>query len=168
LVITGSFDGNTTFGAGEENETTLHSIGVNELFIAKYGPTGELLWARCSEGGGNITGAGAAAFPDGSTVITGDFSGVKTFGVGEDNVTTLKALDSRDMFLAKYDPDGTFSWVRTAGFYGVVYANGIEVLTGGDIFITGYADSGSVFGQGEINETSLYGGRSAFVARFTP
>jgi len=58
---------------------------------------------------------GVATFADGSSVITGEFSGTCTFGLGEPGVTTLIAAGSFDMFVARYNADGSLAWARRAG-----------------------------------------------------
>ncbi len=37
ILLTGAFWGDTTFGAGENNETTYSSAGSSDIFVAKYG-----------------------------------------------------------------------------------------------------------------------------------
>lgn len=108
--VTGSLGGNTsTFGPGEENETTLvRMAGVQPNFVAKYDRQGALSWAR--QGGGVAIAADAG----GNSYVTGSFGdppgppveNTITFGLGEANETTLVSAGLSDGFVAKYSHHG--------------------------------------------------------------
>ena len=50
--VTGNFEDTATFGAGEPNETTLTSAGSSDILVAKYDPSGALVWAKRAGGTG--------------------------------------------------------------------------------------------------------------------
>ncbi|MBI2570882.1 MAG: hypothetical protein HYV63_28090 [Candidatus Schekmanbacteria bacterium] len=53
VLITGRFDQDITFGAGESHETVLHKSGPGqfEMFVARLAAAdGTLMWARQAEG----------------------------------------------------------------------------------------------------------------------
>ena len=86
---TGRFSGTATFGAGETNETTLTSAGDFDIFVARYDPSGALVWAKRAGGGAGALGWGVATDAAGNIYVTGGFSGTATFGAGEANETVL-------------------------------------------------------------------------------
>jgi hypothetical protein len=104
--VTGYFEPSSTFGSGEPNETTLTGLGSRDIFVAKYGSNGALLWARQAGGTGGESGRGIVVDSVGNSYVTGGFAGSATFGQGEANETTLaSAADSLDIFVGKYKND---------------------------------------------------------------
>jgi len=169
-VVTGYFKSTVTFGAGEANETSLTSTGSTDIFVAKYNPNGVLLWVK--KAGSDVTesGNGVATDDVGNSVITGYFAGTATFGVGEANETSLTSADSKDIFVAKYNPDGTLLWAKKAGGRDTDEGNGIATDGAGNSLVTGHFQETATFGAGEPNETSLTstGFMSIFVAKYNP
>ncbi|MEA3274538.1 MAG: hypothetical protein U9Q81_04430 [Pseudomonadota bacterium] len=169
-LVTGDFWGTATFGSGEPNETVLESAGSDDIFLAKYTPDGELLWA--TKAGGNIYdgGAGVAVDTDGNGLVTGYFFETATFGAGEPNETTLVAVGSSySLFVAKYDRDGGLLWATQAGGAGSVRGFGIAVDTSANSVVTGDFSGTVTFGAGESNETTLVpaGSYDVFVAKYS-
>jgi hypothetical protein len=158
-IVTGFFSPRTTFGAGEPNQTTLSADG-SALFVAKYDTDGTLAWAK--RGGGQsvpnpktAVGRGIMALRDGSVVVTGSFGGDATFGEGEPNETTLTSSGSSDMFVAKYNPDGTLGWAKRAGGIQNDAGAGVGALADGGAVLTGDFYGAATFGEGEPNQTTL-------------
>ncbi|MCX6647244.1 MAG: hypothetical protein NTY09_12940, partial [bacterium] len=114
-VVSGSFMGSATFGPGEPNQTVLTSLGYEDIFIARYNPDGTLAWAKRAGGTGGDQGSGITTLSDNSTVATGYFFITATFGPGEPNETVLVPLGLNDIFIARYNPDGTLAWAKSAG-----------------------------------------------------
>lgn len=103
-VVTGRFAGTVALGLGEANQTILTSAGSNDIFVAKYGSSGQLVWARQAGGTDGDVGAGIAVDGSGNGYVTGSFNGTATFGAGEANETILTSAGSSDVFIAKYVP----------------------------------------------------------------
>ena len=161
-----------TFGAGEDNETSLTSAGFGDIFVAKYDPDGALLWATRAGGGGNSTGLGIDVDAEGNIHVTGWFRETAVFGEGEDNETTLTSAGGAptDIFVAKYDPDGALLWAVRAGGTSVDRGSGIALGGAGNSHMTGLFRETAVFGAGEDNETTLTSAGGAptdiFVAKY--
>jgi hypothetical protein len=170
-VATGFFSGPSTFGPGEPNETVLTGFG---LFIAHYNPDGTLAWAKRAEG--SLGGDGITALSDNSTVVTGDFMKPNAkFGPGEANETVLTCEGGFDIFIARYNPDGTLAWAKRAGneddYTGECESGyGITTLSDNSTVATGEFRKVARFGPGEPNETLLQsaGVSEIFIARFEP
>jgi len=169
VLVAGDFVGTATFGPGDENETTLTSAGGAEVFVAKYNPDGTLAWAKRAGGAGEDHGQDLAAFPDGSFVITGYFTGSTTFGSGEGNETTLTSVGGQDIFVARFNADGTLEWLKGAGGTGEDDSRGVASLVDGSSFVTGYFNGMVTFASGEVNETTMtsLGDRDICVARYS-
>jgi Beta-propeller repeat len=167
-VITGSFSGTAIFGAGEQNETVLTSAGSSDIFIAKYGLNGYLLWAKQANGTNSNNSYGIAVDTSGNNVITGSFSGSTTFGAGEVNQTVLTSAGRSDIFMAKFVPEGRLVWATRSGGPGADSGNGIAVDAANNSVITGSFGDKATFGADESNETVLTsaGDSDIYVAKY--
>lgn len=111
---------------------SLNSMGHNrEIFIARYNTNGQLLWAR-SAGGPTYDTPGGICVRDTNPYVTGLFTGTASFG-GQ----SLTSVGSQDIFVARYDPNGTLLWVRRAGGAQADSGSGIGVDGAGHAYITG-------------------------------
>jgi uncharacterized delta-60 repeat protein len=172
ISVTGGFGNSATFGEGEPNETTLEATSDSHIdeFIAKYNPDGTLAWVKRS----SSPIAEIVALPDDSIVTTGYFEDCATFGEGEPNETTLCTSyydPYQDLFVAKYNPDGTLAWAKRAGGDRYDYSFGIAALSDDSTVITGEFLHYAVFGEGEPNEVTLAvpaNDFALFVARYNP
>ncbi len=169
-VVTGWFKGSATFGEGEANETVLVSDEESDIFVAQYNPDGTLAWAKRAGGTDDDWGNGITTLSDDSTVVTGIFQDSVTFGEGEANETVLVSDGNRDIFVARYNPDGTLAWAKRAGGTHGGRGYGITTLSDDSTVVTGWFDGSVTFGEGETNETVLVsdGMDDIFVARFAP
>jgi hypothetical protein len=166
FVITGLFGTQdvkpATFGKGQPNETTLYTSGGDDIFIACYLPDGAFVWAKRAGGVCNDAGYGITALSDNSLVVSGGYGGYgdpgegpATFGEGEPNETTLEHSGWDDIFVARYNPDGTLMWAKRAVGTSQDKSHGITVLSDDMVAITGEFYVPTIFGEGEPNETIL-------------
>jgi hypothetical protein len=165
--VTGRFFDSATFGPGEVNQTTLTSAGTLDVFVAKYDPSGSLLWVTSAGGPDFEQGLGIAIDGVGNSYVTGSFDSEAVFGLGEDNETSLVGF--ADVFVAKYDVDGALVWARSAGSPDDGdQGNAIAVDGAGNSYVAGWFASSATFGPGEGNETILDSDGSAdvFVAKY--
>jgi uncharacterized delta-60 repeat protein len=169
-VVTGFFYNTATFGPGEPNQTVLTSSGWDDIFIARYDPDGKLEWAKRAGGTSYDEGWGITTLSDDSTVMTGYFYGSATFGPGEINETILTPAGDWDIFIARYNPNGTLAWAKRAGGSGSDYSKGITTLSDNSTVVTGTFNGSVTFGPGESNETILTsaGWDDIFIARYNP
>jgi hypothetical protein len=169
-ILTGSFEGTAIFGLDEGNETSLLSAGNSDIFVAWYNDDGTLEWARRAGGAWDDRGSGITTLADDSSYVTGSFGNIATFGPGETDAATVTSAGSNDtdVFVAKYEDDGTFLWVRRAGGESDDEGNGIALQRDDSALVTGSFEDVAVFGPGEDRETSLVslGYSDAFVAKY--
>jgi uncharacterized delta-60 repeat protein len=169
ILVTGAYRDNAAFGPDEPNETILIALGSYDFFIARYNPDGTLSWAKRAGGYGWDEGYGITTLSDNSVVVTGRFDDGATFGSGESNQTNLTSAGNDDIFIARYNPDGTLSWAKRAGGLTHDQGYGITTLLDNSIVITGYFE-GATFGEDEPNETRLHsaGYQDIFIAKYNP
>jgi hypothetical protein len=166
-VVTGGFGGSITFGSGETNQTTLTSAGGYDVFVARYNQNGTLAWAKFAGGSENSIADGVTSLSDNSTVITGNFMGSMTFGPGESNQTILVSSGGSDMFLAKYNQDGTLVWAKQTQGINYEQGGGVTALSDDSTVVTGWCIGTVTFGDGETNETTISSDNNyLFTARY--
>jgi hypothetical protein len=128
------------------------------------------MWAKRAGGTASDYGYGIAALSDNSTVVTGSFGWSATFGEGESNQTILNSAGSEDIFLARYNQDGTLAWSKPAGGSSADCGLGITVLSDDSIVMTGRFKESATFSLGEPSESELIsaGNNDIFIARYSP
>ncbi|MDB6123182.1 MAG: Conserved repeat domain protein [Pedosphaera sp.] len=154
IYLTGSFQGTATFGS-----TNISSTGGQSIFLAKYDTNGNLLWIQ--KGGGTASYIASAVATDeaGSCYLAGSFNGAAVFG------STGITVSAPSAFVAKYNTNGDFIWVRNANNNGQTVANSLAIDGGGNALITGSFFSSINFGTGSTNLTSS-GIQDVFIAKF--
>jgi hypothetical protein len=91
--VSGAIGGLASFGG-----ISLPVLGSSDAFVAKYGPTGALVWARGLGGSNAETGHGVAL--SGSNPVTvGYFDGAGVFAG-----TTLNSSGAADGFVTRLAP----------------------------------------------------------------
>ncbi len=129
--MAGYFNGTADFAPG----TNLVSAGNADVFLAKYSPTGDLLWAVRAGGTGFDSAEGMAVDASGGVFVVGRFQNTAEFAPG----VTVTSNGSSDVFLAKFDgADGSLEWVRAAGSSSTDRGVGVGVDNTGSAYITGF------------------------------
>lgn len=163
--ITGSFAGSADMdpGPGVFNLTAAGSIDV---FIAKYNPAGNLVWARQCSGTGPESGTSVAVDGGGNIFVTGGFSGTTDFDPGP-GIFSLSANNSYTVFILKLDPGGNFLWAGQLGGDGQGSPT-VSLDNAGNIFITDGFEGSYDFdpGGGSFLLNSL-NGTDIFVCKLT-
>jgi hypothetical protein len=106
--------------------------------------------------------------PDGSFLLSGSFEGSIALGRSEQNETVLISDGRWDVFIARYNEDGTLSWARKEGGPGYEGGSGVTVLPDGSCVVVGGFYGTTTFGPGEANETTLssVGCTDVFIAKY--
>ncbi len=148
---------------------SLTSAGNNDIFIAKYAPNGNYLWAKSMGGTGNEAANGIAVDAAGNIYIAGylavaggDFNPGGTGGV----VTATGAGD--EVFLAKYDLNGNYLWAKSMGGAARDVATGVAVDASGNVYITGSTYGGNFNPGGTGGTLTVAGGEDWFLAKYAP
>ncbi len=104
-LVTGWFQGAARFGPVQ-----LASRGGRDVFLAKYSPEGEVLWAIREGGPLDDQGSTVLIDRDGNHYCAGFFRGTASFGQHE-----VTSIGESEIFVAKYDLNGTLVWLRQMG-----------------------------------------------------
>ncbi|MBU2646678.1 SBBP repeat-containing protein [bacterium] len=126
VYITGATSGNLD---GNTNSTP----GYQAIFVSKFNSSGTKQWTKLTSGtSGQGTYGGKGIVIDSSDNIYVTSSARPS--VSLDGNTNL---GGSDIILIKYNTDGTKLWTKQTGGTGYDFANGIDLDSSGNIFITG-------------------------------
>lgn len=120
-----------------------------EMLIVKYDAAGNVVWARSASGINDEKALSIAVDTSGNICIAGYFSSPEVaFGA---ITLTNSGSGYADMFVVKYDSDGSIVWAKSAWGTSQDYANGIAIDPWGNVYVTGYFYSPSMdFGGASV------------------
>lgn len=148
VYITGVFSYFTAiFG-----EIELNSNGEWDIFLAKYDPNGNVIWAKSAGGGSYDMASSVTTDPAGNVYLTGSFwSSTITFG----NFTlTNNSTNHLDFYIVKYNSSGEVLWAKSAVGTNDDGGNSVSADNAGNIYVAVEFNSPSItFGNITINNT---------------
>jgi hypothetical protein len=150
--VSGCFNGSASFGTN-----TVTSAGGLDAFIVKYDPDGNAVWVRKAGGPSDDCSFSVAIDNGGNSYVTGEFRGTMSFGS-----TNLGSVGGKDIFIAKYDPQGNLVWARRAGSAFDEASEGIAVDVFGNTILAGYFYDSTTFDNTHITGAGL---NDIFVAK---
>ena len=145
--------------------------GLGHLFIAKYDATGNFKWARQMGGSHVDVINGIATDMARNIVICGYFghigsgTGNATATFGPTTLTTAGTYGLGDGFVAKYDEQGEFKWVKAFRSVGWEKADAVVTTSKGDIYVSGTANTETHFGL--LSMPAGNGSDDGFVAKYS-
>ncbi len=172
VVMTGRFARTMTLGNGADTVSLACSgwpgdPGDADVFMAKFDPFGQLMWA-CGIGGDQENmPRGIATDLDANIFVTGRTRGTIDLDPGP-GTAWRSAAGEFDAFLAKYDTDGQFEWGFTVG--NTEHERGLNVATdaAGSAFITGWIMLDVDFDPGPDTSMAYNAGdMDAFLAKYS-
>ncbi len=146
IIVTGAFESSSiTFGT-----TTLTNAGFKDMYIVKYDPSGNVLWAKCAGGLYDDKATCCNTDASGNIIVSGYFgSSSITFGI-----TTLT---NTGMFVVKYDSNGNVVWAKNAGGTAGGEALSCSTDASGNILVTGWFGGSSIsFGTDTLTNTGIW------------
>ena len=114
--------------------------GQVDVILSKFDNAGVLIWSTYFGGAGVDNGQGIDIDINGNVVITGTTSSGANIAFGS-NVHQSVHHGDRDMFVAKFDPNGTLLWASYLGGPEGESANDVITDSQGNIIITGWSAS---------------------------
>jgi hypothetical protein len=170
VILTGYFVGTVDFDGGT-GTFNLTALGAQDMFLLKLNSLGNFVWAK--KAGGSITGFSNADVgndvdvdPAGNIYVVGNIYGASIF-VGTNTAVTAGAYGA---FIAKYDANGNFLWVKLLDGNGTETGYSIDLDSTGNIYTTGVHSSSGIGatdfdpGAGVFNITSA-GGYDVFISK---
>jgi PKD repeat protein len=157
--ITGDFYATVIFG-----KDTLKSAGNNDIFITKLDPDGNCVWAKRAGNTGTDDSRSIVINSSGTGIyLTGYYQQTISFGN-----KSLTNYGSSDIFLVKYDADGTCIWAKNAGSSYTEYGDAIDLDQIGNLYMTGNYFTALNFGtvSKPVMITAPPGGQGVFLAKY--
>ena len=164
LYATGFFSTTVDFDAGP-GIFNLVAVNAEDAYIAKYDPTGKLIWAKAI-GDFRYQGSNALTLDaSGNIYVTGIFFGTTDFDPGP-GIANLVSAGNEDIFVCKYDNTGNFIWAKKFGGPTNDFCNSVKLDAVGNIYINGYFENTADFdpGPGVFNLVSA-GATDIFVCK---
>ncbi len=154
-VAGGYSSSNITFGT-----TTFTNTGGIDYFIAKYDPSGNVLWAKSATGVSNEGAYGLTIDATGNVYVVGTTNS-STLTIGS---TALILHGYDDVFIVKYDASGNVLWAKIFGGTGNDIGESIGVDASGNSYMTGYYASATM----AVGSTTLTnaGGNDMFITKY--
>ncbi len=114
-----------------------------DLFVIKLSANGQFEWVKSAYCTGSEIAYGLSVTPQGDVFVTGWYQDVLTFNENVD----IPCYGASDIFVAKFNTYGEFQWAKHAGNESIDYGFKIAADDAGNCFVTGIADSGSIFDE---------------------
>ncbi|OHD56364.1 MAG: hypothetical protein A2Y33_12210 [Spirochaetes bacterium GWF1_51_8] len=158
----GFFKGGAVFG-----KSKLKKVMEKNSYVVKYTSGGEQEWVKQMSGGTDfLTGIYEKSIevsPDGNIYICGYMIGEVLFEKFKYKTSITKFsknewLYNYEMFIAKYEPDGKFVWMKSAGVD--LFPEGFDIDKDGYIYVSGYFKgilSGKDIGKASVGGITIQG-----------
>lgn len=138
ILLTGRFSGTIDFGGG-----ALASAGGSDVYLAKFNSSGAHLWSKRFGDSSTEEARSVTTDPSGNVYITGSYFGSIDFGGGP-----FASNGYEDIFLAKFDPDGTHLWSAHFGDGDSQYGRDVATDGSGNVILAGEFYGSVDFGGG--------------------
>ena len=165
VFVTGAFSGTVDFDPGAA--VTNLMANVTDIFLARYGTAGNLVFAVGMGGTSSDRGHDVVLDASGTPWITGSFSGTADLdpGVATNN---LVSAGSSDVLLAHYDALGNYLLAKNMGGPSQDVGQAIARDASGNLWISGqfYGTADFDPGPGNTSFTSPNGNFDVFLAKY--
>ncbi|HQB79545.1 MAG TPA: SBBP repeat-containing protein, partial [Tenuifilaceae bacterium] len=121
-------------------------------------------WANKISGTSDIEVRDLTRDSDGNIIVTGYYIGSIT--ASSTNLLPLDQATERDTYVAKYNPDGTLSWIRRMGSVGQEDPFGVTTDEDGNIYVTGGFQETATFDSYVLNTVGT--GQDVFLVKLNP
>ncbi len=158
VYIGGEIEGVNKTIVFENSSVTLTTSCFNDIFFAKYDLNGNLVWAKKEGWWHNEKALGMTTDNAGNLYICGFF--VDTTFIGGNMVV---GYGENDIFVAKYDANGNFKWVRKAGGPGRDEAKSVVCDAAGNVYVCGMFKQNCSFGSQTVTSNQYF---DLFLAKY--
>jgi hypothetical protein len=152
----GQYEGTMTLAGASGTSKQLTGDTNASAFLAKYDPTGQLLWAKNFASGATTYARGVATDSGGNAYIVGSYENLLQLDGTADAGSYAHGYSQSNGYLAKFDPNGAYVWS-----YDVGNGSGYEILNGvtsdgqGGVVAVGAMEGNITFSAADGGVTSL-------------
>lgn len=119
VFLTGSFRGKCDFGPDVNGRTELLSANLGpddeDIFLAKFNASGQLVWARDFGGRVNDEGESLCVDGQGGVYVGGRYHSTMDFDPSPSKRVSHSSKGRFDAFLSRFDADGNLIWGNSIG-----------------------------------------------------
>ncbi len=158
IIVTGHFTTSSDGVTGVDfGGTTLTSVpggaNVPDIFVAKYSPSGSLLWVKGFGGAYDDRGIAVAVDGSNNVVIASEIKSINASFGG----ITLSSMGNYDVVLAKLSgATGSTVWAVSFGTTGVDLPSAVVVDRFGDVVVTGSFAGGSMAKRSGVDGSFMW------------
>ena len=160
IYLTGEFYDSATFGS-TDGKTLLTNGNGYSIFLAKYAPSGVLVWVQTGvipHKGNYNWGAGVAVEPiTGTVYVAGMSQANTTFSSADGTSHVVQGNPYWHMVLAKYDSNGNFDWGEANGANPNSMGTAIAVDAQANAYVVGWFENRTTFSSHDGNNISVTG-----------
>lgn len=148
---------------------TINSLGGGDIYLAKFDPSGNVIWVQTIGGTGLDVVGGVCTSTNGDIYISGSYDS-PNLTVSTYNLSQASTVGNMDIFVAKFNTNGAALWALKYGTTGNERATGVNYSNSlGNVLLTGYYSSPTfTIGAYNMTNTSATGSYDCFVAKFNP
>ena len=155
IYMAGDIYGYANFGIAHFNPNHI------DAFIAKFDPNGKLIWIKQIKGRGYVFSRSISADDHGGCYITGTFNDTITFPGNSQLPNNSVDTDVDDLFLAKFDTAGNFTWSKHFTGLGGEMGTKIKcaypfIYLAGEFSYQMYCDTYTVIHNGGGNNNDIF------------
>ncbi|MEO6135571.1 MAG: SBBP repeat-containing protein [Ginsengibacter sp.] len=168
IYTTGQFEGTIDFDPGAGTLNYIASDSYYDIFVSKWDPSGNMVWAKQMGGPLNDVGVSISLDPAGNVYTSGYFDNTADFnpGAGTANLVTTGYYDG---FISKLDKDGNYVWAIKMGGVNFDYTWGVAVDAAQNIYATGsFSKTADFDPSAGVSTLTGIGSSSGFVAKYSP
>ncbi|MDD4223088.1 MAG: LysM peptidoglycan-binding domain-containing protein [Candidatus Cloacimonetes bacterium] len=155
VYAAGAFSGE--IGLGSEK---INALGGNDIWLAGFGKSGELLWKKQAGSLEDVSSPALALDISGNICLAGEFGG--TLGL---DPHSLVSGGETDIFVAWLDPAGTCLWAQQTKGAKTEKLLKLELAEDGGIMVFGTTSGNLNLGSGSIGSKPDPAGNTLFLAR---
>jgi hypothetical protein len=133
IFAVGYFENTAAFGTAES--IFLTSEGFNDIFVAKFAPSGEVIWAERIGAESNDLATSAALDDEGNVYIVGSYEDTLQFATP--GIPDLPGEEDGNILVVKMDTNGDVVWASGLVGPSLSIANSVEVDSDGNVLTTG-------------------------------
>lgn len=156
IIVYGSATNDTVI---VDSLIAISSTGANTAYIASFDLNGNVVWLKLLGGGAN--GGSSFTFSidnSGNSYVSGVFTSTGIFGT-----TILNNGTQDDAFIAKYDINGNFKWVKQINATAGAWGWGLYTFPNGTSYVVGRFSGSASFGIYNIIASTS---QDMFLARY--
>ncbi|PCH98411.1 MAG: hypothetical protein COB85_01580 [Bacteroidetes bacterium] len=135
IFIAGTFDDNIDFDPGPGTAKLWSSNSKGDVFFAKYDNNGNYIWAKSVGGSFSDYCYSMDVDASGNVYLTGGFWEWTDLDPGPGTAYFSGSIS--EIYIAKYDKNGSYLWAKSMGGSSIDIGNGISVDALGNLYITG-------------------------------